>query len=87
MIKKYFKFYFQGLTNWGRENIVSDLTPDDDSIEIIAFFSVCDTATDGTKIVNHELKAGTAEPHTGTYNIDVNATAFEVTLPSSTAQQ
>ena len=29
----------QSLTNWGRDKLVTDLTPDEDSIQIVAFFS------------------------------------------------
>ena len=28
------------MTNWGREDLTTDLTADDDSIQIVAFFSV-----------------------------------------------
>ena len=31
---------FQSLTNWGREDLTTDLTADDDSIQVVAFFSV-----------------------------------------------
>eukprot|EP00094_Tigriopus_californicus_P011496 TCALIF_11101-PA protein Name:"Protein of unknown function" AED:0.09 eAED:0.09 QI:0/0.77/0.73/0.95/0.48/0.58/46/1495/2737 len=34
-------FTFWGLTNWGRDPIIHDLTPDDDSIQIKAYFQVC----------------------------------------------
>ena len=37
---KILRYYFQGLTNWGRESMVADLTPDADAIQVVAFIQV-----------------------------------------------
>ena len=34
------RYFFQGLTNWGRESMVADLTPDADAIQVLAFIQV-----------------------------------------------
>ena len=32
-------WFFQSLTNWGRDELITDLTADDDSIQVVAFYS------------------------------------------------
>ena len=32
------------MTNWGREPIITDLTPDEDSIQVVAYYQVCTEA-------------------------------------------
>lgn len=35
--------YFQSLTNWGREDLVTDLIPDEDAIQIVVFYNYVGT--------------------------------------------
>lgn len=36
---------FQSLTNWGRDEIVTDLQADDNSVQVVVFYSFIGTAT------------------------------------------
>jgi len=49
---------FKGLTNWGKQAIDYQMDPDEDSIEVAAYFSTCqDTSDDGVNITHSLLDA------------------------------
>jgi len=76
------EYTFHGLTNWGREAVVPDLTPDENAIQMVAFYKVCDTySTVGDVEFSLELKR-TADGSGSGGTID-NKT--EITLPFSGA--
>lgn len=52
-------YFIQGLTNWGRDDIVSDLTPDEDSIQVTAYFQICSTPSVVNAKVGYDLTANT----------------------------
>ena len=51
------------MTNFGEDPIVADLTPDENSIQIIAYLQMCSTTT-ATPETGYEVK------HTLTYGAD-----------------
>ena len=49
---------FQSATNYGRDPIVADLTPDSNSILIRGYFQICDLDAAATEVfLNYELVA------------------------------
>ena len=65
-------YILQGLTNWGRTPIRTDLTPDDDSIQITAFIQVCDaSAIAETLDISFKLQYKNNANMTSTYPIEL----------------
>jgi len=61
------------LTNWGEDPIVPDLTPDENSVQLIAFMQVCGGA--GTTFnVDHSLNYLGAGTVNGDYEVEVTTT-------------
>lgn len=63
---------FKDLTNWGTDPIVTDLTPDGDSIQVVAYMQTCLGAPAGAFQIPYTLAYGTA---TSTGNFEITLTA------------
>ena len=72
------KLNFRGLTNWGQEPIVNDLTADADSIVVVALMQVCSTPSPppvGANTIPFTLTPDSAAVINGDATIDVASTA------------
>jgi hypothetical protein len=70
--------FIQGLTNWGKDAITTDFFPDDDSLQFVAFFSVCEGGAAGD--FKHEVTYGgvTLTPTSTVVNLDPTAITPDV---------
>ncbi len=55
------KLSFTGLTNWGTEISDTELAPDANSIQIVAFFSTCTATTTDPLVAKHTFKVASPE--------------------------
>ena len=72
----------QGVTNWGREDMIPDLTPDDDSINIVVFYKVEPSPGAINHTIAHTLEPGTDTAITGEYKIETQASDLTVRTSS-----
>ncbi len=75
--------FCQGLSNWGLASLAADLTPDADSIQLVAYLQVCPTAAAGTVNISHSLAPGTGAAITGNYPINIGPTPIVTVLSCS----
>ena len=59
------------MSNWGRGELIPDLTPDDDSIVIAVHFTVSESTKGKEVEVKHTLKAGVDLEVTGNYAVEL----------------
>ncbi len=63
------------MTNWGRDDFVSDLTPDENSVQVLAFMQLCAAAPTGVAAVavTGEIAYGASGTQSNTFDVDVSA--------------
>ncbi len=71
----------QGLTNWGKDDIVPDLTPDSDSIQIMAYMQVCEGTAAGPLEIPHTLTYGDTDL-TGKFDMTIGSSPISVDTSS-----
>ena len=79
------------MTNWGRDDMIPDLTPDADAINIVVYYRLASrTVTDEANVtIEHSLVAGGAPEVTGQYQItmegedkDVSTLQYQTCFPT-----
>ena len=63
--------------------MIPDLTPDDDSINIVVFYKVTPTATAQNISITHSLKPGNEAEIQGTYDVETQVGDLEVSSRKS----
>ncbi len=71
----------QSLTNWGRDQVVTDLTPDDNAIVVVAFLQICQPTSAGTISVPYQLGYGGSVAEA--YQLDIEVTGAPPITPVS----